>query len=79
MGIYLFWSMSNVEVFGFTSDAEGTNLPDDLAPWVKNGEGLALYLGQKVDDIVASPITKAIQRDGFYLARCGHMQRRTGK
>jgi hypothetical protein len=72
MPIYLFWSQKDVKVFGFTADARGTNLPAALAPWERNGDGTPIYTGpnESLDDLSASnKIVRAVQCDGFYLAR----------
>jgi hypothetical protein len=65
MPIYLFWSESDREVFGFTFESDGGNLPTDLAPWSKNGEGEAL----PDENLASNSVVRAVQRDGFYLAR----------
>jgi hypothetical protein len=68
MQIYLFWSARDRQVFGFTFDPEGTNLPSEFAPWSKNGDGEALYAGP-LDTTASNSVVEAVQRDGFYLAR----------
>jgi hypothetical protein len=68
MRIFLFWSEWDMEVFGLTSDLEGGNLPPELAPWSKNGEGEALYIGPD-NSPASNTIVRAVQRYGFYLAR----------
>jgi hypothetical protein len=67
MPIYLFWSQSDLAIFGFTLEPAGKNLPPELAPWLKNGDGSALHAGAE-DDLAANAVVRAIQRDGFYLA-----------
>jgi hypothetical protein len=74
MAISLFRSIKEPEVFGFTADPTGTNLPAEFAPWQKSGGGTAAqaYAGGSLDGLAASdPVVKAVQRDGFYLARSG--------
>jgi hypothetical protein len=68
MRIFLFWSEWDLEVFGFTSDLEGRNLPSELAPWSKNGDGEALYTGPD-NSPETNTIVLAVQRYGLYLAR----------
>ncbi len=70
MKIYLFWSDMDIGVFGFTSDAEGQNMPADFAPWSKNDLGEALFVSPKEElarPEFANPILRAVHRDGFYL------------
>jgi hypothetical protein len=72
MQIYLFWSETDSEVFGFTANIEGENLPAGFAPWSKSGQGGALYLGPAEDLTalsVSNSVIRAVQRDGFYLGR----------
>jgi hypothetical protein len=72
MPIFLFWSQTDTDIFGFTTEPEGGNLPAEFAPWSKNGQGAALYLGAGEDLTaagVANPVVRAIQRDGFYVGR----------
>ena len=71
MGIYFFWSTVDATVSGLTSDPEGANLPADLAPWIRNGEGQALYTGPAGTDTATNRVLQAVQRDGFYLMRTG--------
>jgi hypothetical protein len=68
MEIYLFWSEWDAEVFGFTSDPKGENLPADLAPWSRNGGGQAIY-SRPDENQAPNTVVEAIRRDGFYLAR----------
>lgn len=67
--IYLFWSEADASVFGFTVHPMGANLPDDFAPWIKNGDGGAIYVGEPGN--VSSIIISDVLRDGFYLASVG--------
>lgn len=68
--INLFQSAANPEVFGFTQDATGENLPAQYAPWRKSSKGGSLYLGageysaQLGSD---DPVIRAVQTQGFYL------------
>jgi hypothetical protein len=45
MKIHLFQSTGELDVFGFTSDETGANLPVDLAPWTRAGENCAVETG----------------------------------
>jgi hypothetical protein len=70
MKVYLFWSDTHIGVFGFTSDAEGQNMPAEFAPWSKNDQGGALFVGPKeklARPESTNPILGAVHRDGFYL------------
>ncbi len=68
MKIYLFWSDGDKEVFAFTAEPSGENLPFEFAPWMKNADGEAIYTDQDEHPVVNAVIL-AVQRDGFYLAR----------
>jgi hypothetical protein len=66
----LFQSDLNPEVFGFTRDATGQNLPDKFAPWRKSSKGGALYLGVGESSAQLGsddPVIRAVQTQGFYL------------
>jgi hypothetical protein len=71
MAIFLFRSAKEPDVFGFTADPAGANLPAELGPWHKAGTGTAAqsYAGSSLDGL--DPVIKAVGRDGFYLARSG--------
>jgi hypothetical protein len=74
MTIFLFQSGYDAEVFGFTSDAAGKNLPAEFSPWTRDGEGSAMRIG--VGEGLAgagasAAVIRAVKRDGFYLARSG--------
>jgi hypothetical protein len=75
MKLTLFRSTKEPDVFGFTADPTGSNLSDEFGPWRKAGEGTAAqaYAGDSLDSGIASsdPVMKAVERDGFYLARTG--------
>ena len=68
--INLFQSAVAPDVFGFTRDATGQNLPAKFAPWQKSGEGGSLYLG--IGELSAElgavdPVIRAVQTLGFCL------------
>jgi hypothetical protein len=69
MGIYLFWSAADSVVFGFTADPDGHNLPAELAPWLKNGDGQSLPAAPRNALVASNAVIRTIQRDGFYLGR----------
>lgn len=69
MELTIFQSVKEPDVFGFTADPTGGNLPPEIAPWRRAGTGTAAqtYAGSGLSD----PVVKAVERDGFYLARSG--------
>ena len=74
MATFLFRSAREPDVFGFTADPSGANLPEELGPWRRAGAGTAAqsYAGSSLDGLASSdPVIKAVERDGFYLARSG--------
>ena len=74
MKLTVFRSTREPDLFGFTADPTGSNLPEALVPWRKVGEGTAAQTcaGDSLGGIAASdPVIKAVERDGFYLARSG--------
>jgi hypothetical protein len=74
MKLTLYRSTKEPDVFGFTADPTGNNLPDEFSPWQKAGEGSPAqnYAGDSLGGIASSdPVLKAVEHDGFYLARSG--------
>jgi hypothetical protein len=69
MRIYLFKSEVDAEVFGFTIDETGANLPDRFAPWRSFGD--LITSSSKPLLGIGLTATATIKRDGFYLARSG--------
>jgi hypothetical protein len=70
--IYLFWSLSDTTISCFTIDPEGANLPDEFAPWEKNGGGEAIYTGALLDGCEEqNSIVLAVERDGLYVLQIG--------
>jgi hypothetical protein len=70
MMINLFQSEVDLEVFGFTRNATGENLPVQFAPWRKVSKGGSLYLGTGEFSAQlgsADPVIRAVQSEGFYL------------
>ena len=69
--INLFQSAVDPEVFGFTHDSTGQNLPDKFAPWRKASQGGSLYLGTGESEAQLGsddPVVRAVESQGFYLA-----------
>ena len=62
MQIYLFTSMKDPKVSGFTSDSTGQNLPAEFAPWRPVNGGTALSTGAGAD-----PVSVEVRERGFYL------------
>jgi hypothetical protein len=70
MTINLFQSVTDPEVFGFTRDATGQNLPGKFGPWRKSSQGGSLYLGIGESSAQLGshdPVVRAVQTQGFYL------------
>jgi hypothetical protein len=69
--INLFQSDLDPEVFGFTQDATGQNLPERYAPWRKSSRGGSLYLGAGESSAQlgsdGDPVIQAVQTQGYYL------------
>jgi hypothetical protein len=57
--VYFFQSKRDNEIFGFTLQEDGKNLPDHFAPYEAVGSA----------DGVVTSVVEAINRDGFYLER----------
>jgi hypothetical protein len=62
--LVLFRSTTHPEIFGFTMDKTGANLPNEFAPWLRAGR-----IPVVVE--IADRVKEAIVRDGFYLSRNG--------
>jgi hypothetical protein len=72
MKLTLFRSTKEPDIFGFTVDPTGSNLPDEFGPWRKAGEGSVArtHGGNGLDGLASSdPVTKMVEKQGFYLAR----------
>lgn len=68
--INLFQSEVDPEVFGFTQDASGQNLPTRFAPWRKTNQGGSLYLGAGESSAqlgASDPVIRAVESQGYYL------------
>jgi hypothetical protein len=69
MAISLFRSTKQPDVFGFTADPSGSNLPAEFAPWQRSGGETAAqaYAGSSLEGLAASdPVVRAIEHDGFW-------------
>ena len=69
MAITLFRSAKRPDIFAFTADETGSNLPAGLAPWTLAHQGSALATGPVTAIGVSDPVVAAVERDGFYIAR----------
>jgi hypothetical protein len=72
MLLHLFTSGADPEVFAFTADPTGTNLPTELKPWQKSGSALNVRSGEAIGPAGSSAaIIDGVRTDGYYLARGG--------
>jgi hypothetical protein len=80
MQIHIFQSLKERDVFGFTADGTGGNLPSDLGPWTRSGNAIETGLGRLASGAVGSSelVFTAIEKDGFYVARSETISRSTG-
>jgi hypothetical protein len=69
MLVYSFQSGQDSEVYGFTLDSSGSNLPALYAPWHAHGtHDINPNDGPRIG-VSSSDILGGIQRDGYYLVR----------
>jgi hypothetical protein len=66
--LHIFQSNQTPEMYGFTVDPSGANLPADEGPWVD--AGTAIPLGTTMAS-TSPEIAKAIEANGFALVK-GH-------
>jgi hypothetical protein len=80
MQIHIFQSLKAPDVFGFTGDEAGGNLPADLGPWTRSGNVIETGLGGLASGGVGSSelVFAAIEKDGFYVARSETISRNNG-
>jgi hypothetical protein len=67
-----FRSAQKPDLFAFTDDLTGSNLPDEFGPWQQSSENVfcQTYTVSILDRFSSSdPIVEAIERYGFYLVR----------
>jgi hypothetical protein len=68
--MHIFISSQHPDVFGFTLDKTGANLPTELAPWKPSQGALEVASNMRLCSIItANPVIAAVKKDGFYLAR----------
>jgi hypothetical protein len=75
--INLFQSDADPEVFGFTRDPTGQNLPARFAPWRKASHAGSLYLGTGESSAelgAKDPVIRAVQTKGYYLVETRTIQ-----
>jgi hypothetical protein len=61
MTVYLFQSAPRTDMFGFTFDPNGENLPAEMAPWK--------FAGSTARATIDALVMVEIKRKGFYLTR----------
>jgi hypothetical protein len=64
--LYIFQSTQTPEMYGFTTDPSGANLPAGDGPWVD--AGTAIPLGTTMAS-TSPEIAKAIEANGFALVK----------
>jgi hypothetical protein len=69
MHVFTFQSLGRPMV-GFTTWRTGSNLPEELGPWVFAGQS-AMHAGDPVTGVYggANTVLAGIEREGFYVAR----------
>jgi hypothetical protein len=65
MKLTLFRSTGIQGIYGFTANPTGDNLPNQFGPWQLEGSTIPSEIAS------SGPVSRAIERDGFYLARTG--------
>lgn len=74
MVISLFRSAKEPDLFGFSDDSKGRNLPAEFGPWQSAGVRTAAssYAENSLNELaISDPVMRAVKQDGFYLARSG--------
>jgi hypothetical protein len=66
MAVHIFQSISIPELYGFTADATGANLPTETGPWATAGN--AMPLGTTMAS-TSPEIDQEIERTGFALVK----------
>jgi hypothetical protein len=70
MKVRLFRSEKEPELFAYTSEQTGANLPSEFAPWIQTPTGPAREAGSqssKNGNGIGAAIAEAVIRDGFCL------------
>jgi len=62
MQVFFFMSEANHQVFGFSLDTSGANLPSEFAPWQEAGS-------VSTKTVIVADVMVYIKRDGNYLFR----------
>ena len=79
MKLHVFRSGREPDVFGFTPDATGMNLPAEYGPWIALKGAMEVVPTASLVGVGASgPVFAGIERDGFYVARSDVITRMTG-
>jgi hypothetical protein len=70
MQVFIYRSEKYRDVFGFTPDKGGENLPADFGPWKAEGHA-AMHAGAPVAGVSGGTdvVLEGIKTEGFYLAR----------
>ena len=67
MKVYIFKSAKDAEVYGFTSDDTGGNLPE-AQPWAIEGGGAAMPGGDVADNEM---LIQTLRTEGYYIVHTG--------
>jgi hypothetical protein len=71
MQVFIFQSSKDSDIFGFTTDHTGANLPSQFGPWNSIG-GHALPAGTGIAGVAGSDvIANALMTHGYYVGRSG--------
>jgi hypothetical protein len=71
MQVFTFQSDRDADVFGFTTDQAGANLPSEFAPWRYTG-GSAVPIGSRLGGLgISGELMGQVATAGFYVARLG--------
>lgn len=74
MQVFIFQSEKDKDIFGFSGELAGGNLPAEFAPWQRIGN-TALQSGGGVAGIgPADAVIASIEREGFFVARSEGVQ-----
>ena len=63
----VFRSGIDPNIFGFTEDEQGRNLPQEYAPWSRLGSS-AMPIGNA---ILTDRVLAAVARDGYFISELG--------
>jgi hypothetical protein len=80
MQVYIFRSVKVTDVFGFTEDEAGRNLPPEFSPWSRQGEAQAIRAGGGPGAAAdGDAIRRALRIKGYALTRAGLTVARSGQ